>query len=242
MWRRLKYVHRIKRLGKTPPDSGLVRADKNKIKESLMQQKRTTDVIPLPFVFPTGPQNQRRYIIHDKFYCIFPPCNTNHVKSLENEEVVKRYGQWLTQIKGDDSILVKFNQALQQKDTRVVHSTSVTAFNHFFVSNKFVLGGYVLNETTATLVYHRTLPVDSHGIHINPNIFCLTESEGDRTTAAEVYNVWKGESPSSISAAIQSGGCTTNITDIPLDKTMYGIVTCDIKTKFHEQQEHMELT
>ena len=121
----------IKRLGKTPPNSGLVRADKNKIKESLMQQKRTTDVNPLPFVFPTGPQNQRRYITHHKLYCIFPPCNTNHVKSLENEKVVKRYGQWLTEIKGDDSIRVKFNQALQQKDTRVVHSTSVTAFNHF---------------------------------------------------------------------------------------------------------------
>ena len=121
----------------------------------------------------------------------------------------------------------------------MVHLASVDAVNHFFITNKFVLAGYVLNENTATLLYHRTLPVASDDMEVDPNIFCLTDSKNDHTTVVEVYDVWEGETPCTVSAAVQGGN--TNIKDIALDKTMYGIITCDIKPQFHEHKSHMVL-
>lgn len=238
----MRYNRRTKRIqqgGFRPYGSStdcLVRADKNKALEEMINRRKTTDVCWLPFVFPSGAQGHRQFVIYENFYCILPP-------PLQQEEeegaAIRAYSAWLNKAKSEHPLPEGMMEKLR-KDNKTVEQTDVlTAMHHFFVSNKFTPGGFVLSadeeEPTVTLVYYRTQPIPD-GVLVNPYLFSLLDSQSDTHTHTQINNEWCGEIIKMVAAAQR--GADTDITHIPLDKTLYATVTSTLKPSFFTQQTH----
>lgn len=246
---RMRYNRCTKRLHKgfrhrLGAAANLVRADKNEALDKMMKRKKTTDVCNLPFVFPHGPQSHLKYIVYDKYYCVFPIPQINKPSGANDEgDVVRAYSAWLNRVKVEHPLLESLLEKLKKENKTFVYPAAMAALNHFFITNKFVVGGFFLSITddngpSATLVYYRTQPVSADtGIQIDSNLFCLLESLGDDITVAEINNNWCGDIAKSVSAAQK--GADTDISFVPLDKTMYATVTGPLKTFFYTQPQHM---
>lgn len=246
----MRYNRRTKRLQKgleVNDACRLVRADKKigfDTSENAAYTKRTTDVCMYPFTLSQPlSQSQRRYVIYDTFYCIFPPPEDG-TRPTSQDDILRAYGTWLAKAKTEHALPPEMLEAIKRKNKALTHEESAAVLNHFFVSNKFVCGGYMISSTDGgentaiTLIYHRTQPVlRDGGILVDPNIFCLLESVRDITTHSHIINEWCGTIAKEVSMA--QWGVDTNISGIPLDKTLYGTVTCALKTTFFSQPDHI---
>lgn len=248
---RMRYKKRLKRLQKgfvTNDACRLRRADKClAFEDTNTSLKKTTDVCTYPFVLSQmQSQSFRRYVLYNDCYCIFPSSNAPETPNVEQDQVLRTYGAWLSNAKTEHAIPTEVLEAIKRENKVFVHRDVTTVFNHFFVANKFVYGGYVLSlgdddgETTLTLVYYRTQPVPKDGgIVIDPNIFFFIESIRDMTTFFQINNQWCGTITKEVSMA--QSGVDTNISCVPLDKTLYGTVTCALKTTFYTQPDHVNI-
>lgn len=239
---RMRYNRRTKRLQKgfdVNDACRLVRADKNLASEAATaaSTKKTTDVCTYPLVI--GQQAPVRYILYDTFYCIFPPSEETPTSHC----ILRAFGSWLAKAKTEHGLPADMLEAIKRENKALVHQDAAAVLNHFFVSNKFACGGYMLSSrgevTAVTLIYHRTQPVvRDGGILVDPNIFCLLESIGDITTHAVINNEWCGN-PIAKEISMAQLGVDTNISSVPLDKTLYGTVTCALETSFFPQPDHI---
>lgn len=249
---RMRYSRRTKRLQKGFVNDAcrLIRADKNLAFEaaSASGNKKTTDVCTFPFQLSRQSSlSHRRYVLYNSFYCIFPPEEkTPGDNTMTPDEVLRAYGGWLAKAKTEHTLPADVLEAIKRDNKTFVYQDAAAVLNHFFVCNKFVWGGYVLSsgddgeDTTITLVYYRTQAISKDGgIVVDPNIFCLMESIGDITTNSEINNEWCGTIAKEVSMA--QLGVDTNISSVPLDKTLYGTVTCALKTTFYTQTEHAQI-
>ena len=272
---KLRYNRRVKRLQNDDNDRGttsgvrseyhpynrridatLVRAGKNKlIEEAMMRRRNTTDVVSYPFTLPAGSQGHRRYVLYNRFYCIFPvPDQTQAVGgalvppstlsgSTADESVLMAYSAWLTKCKSEHPLNETLLGALKKADRKFIHEDTVYAINHFLVSHKFAYGGYVFTDpegvggdTTVSLVYYRANPMIKSGLMIEPNLFFLKESHHDASTKCQISDHW--------SWALVDGmtqppvGMDTDITSVPPDKTLYAVVTAPLKHEFYTQPPH----
>ena len=252
----VRYNRRVKRLQKGFAGNDacrLVRADKNLAMNAMMDAgqsgRRTLDVCAHPFVFPSGSQTFRRYVLYNSFYCVFPPEDTSSSSTsavVSQDQVLRDYGTWLTKCKREHDLPQGVIAALKKESRALIHPDAAAAFNRFYVTNKFVCGGYVLSvgddgeDTTVTLIYHRTQPLQKdERVLVDPNLFCLLESLGDITTHSQVHNEWCGAAAREVSLA--QYGVDTDIVSVPLDKAFYATLTCALKTSFYPRDEHVNI-
>ena len=226
----------------------LVRADRDKIKESLLSKKRGMDAIQLPFVLPKGPQDDIVYIVYDTFYCEIP---SDGVETASDGNVVRKYSKWLkgTKMVHKDGLTEELKTALYASQTAVQHPDTVSAMNHFLIENKFVLEGHLLwksDYTTVTdgkknllpdktrdfltLVYHRAIPSPS-GIVVDNNLFILMNAQCDTTSSLQITAKPSAEITALLNEAIK--GTDTNISRIPVDKSLYSMVTVMLKPDYN---------
>ena len=233
----------------------LVRADREENRKARMQQKRTLDILNMPFELPRGPQDSRVYVLYEDFYCILPINPDESSTSKRGGEAVRAYSEWLTAAtKGEHSEELQklLTDPLKMNQTAVEQSDTLHALNNYLLNNKFQQEGWVLSSnlnsytTTATessdnlcmksknyltVIYHRAY-YDDAGMEIDPNIFTLMEAQHDFTTNMQIFS---GYLPSDLKRLIAGAlkGLDTNIMkSVPTDKALYASVTCLLKPDY----------
>ena len=246
---RLRYKRRVKRLNKpfgagiTRVDANLIRADKNKPLEERLIKKKTTDIFGYPFVLPSGPQGHRRYALYDTFYCVFPSHEGPPTGGGYEEGILMAYSAWMNRSKTDHPLPTSLLETLGREDKSIVQEDTVTVLNHFFIFNKFAYGGYVISadeddgDPTVTMIYYRSQPLESTGLMVDPNLFLLKESQKDTTTACQISDQWIGKIVDAV--AVDQRVVDTDITNVPLNKTLYATVTALLKHAFITKPSHM---
>ena len=72
---------------------------------------------------------------------------------------------------------------------------------------------------------------------VDPNLFLLKESQKDTTTTCQISDQWIGKIVDAV--AVDQRVVDTDITNVPLNKTLYATVTALLKHTFITKPSHM---
>lgn len=216
------------------------------INDAIKRRRQITDVCNYPFEFPRGDVTGRKYVLYDKYYCVFPVESSREdavtdVKGRE-ESILVEYTNWLSLGREKNPLDATLLESLRRENKMIHYHDTVVMFNNFFIANKFEYAGHVLTDdgdtgdSFVTLVYFRTQQVS--GIVVDKFLFSLMESQRDALTHCRINDSWSGNVVQSV--AVARAEIDTNIRKpIPLDKTLYATVSTPLRAAAFVGREHV---
>lgn len=207
-----------------------VRADRNKSREEMMKNRRTIETNLYPFTFNTNnegvDEDGKSYILFNDHYCFYVKRQNGDVR-----KAVSDFNAWFHRAKFEHPLIECAQERLKLIGATMTHHDSATAFNYFFIVNKFTCGGFVLGKDRecVTFLYYRSPAVETQGITVEPMLYSVLEQskQGVTVTISDEFENDFGEFKRVLSSAVKV--TETNIVyEVPRDKHMYATVVCKL--------------